>query len=673
VGRIGVEQADQEREEADARRKEKREEKRRERAETARRQDEAEAAEGKRRKEEEAEQRANRLLAVDEPSDYSPSPASRSIPLPTPTFLASAQQQSERLEEDDQHDSLLVPPHQSLLAHSRSFDSVVSSSDYGDGSSAILEQEPERETGAMLKGSSEEREKAGLEAFAFGGRRMTGDDERARGDDDGGSSDEGSGYMPSSPDGDGPTEGEGGEGGYAQMSDDGHEEGGEVYAKLEEGSDEKQSDYGSEEREEGSGSEREELDDDAEDGSSRLGDGEDPLGDVFPSEEVEWREIRQAREDRQGEAGGLALTGLELSGDLPAEENEDGIGHVDLDTQEVLDLLASHRTSLSPRPAGSPEDGTMEHLQQPDRSIPPSNSTSSFASSIMGDPRISLSSFPLPPPSPLLPRSGPSLTADFDSPRPQADGERPSAPTPHAAASHSSTFLTAAATLPSPPLLSSSFSLDPDSSLEHSFETPTQADISSFSNPHGDEANIPSLAAAPPSSAVAGSTPFSRGRRGTLSNPNNLTLASPISLPRSSLTPGSQQGPIPTLPVIVASPLTSGSSSPLPPAGYQKQRSEVGSEGILSPGLSESSGGGLAYLQGRGGKEGGGPRRVDEEVEEDSDADSASTGGMSAAFNGAFRDDDDDDRRGSAYLMQDSLDDLEDGKLLYSFSSCVAR
>ncbi|KAL7417645.1 hypothetical protein BDY24DRAFT_437969 [Mrakia frigida] len=87
-------------------------------------------------------------------------------------------------------------------------------------------------------------------------------------------------------------------------------------------------------------------------------DQEDPLGDVFPSDEQEWNDLRASREEEDDEQqqqqqglgirssrGGrdsLLLTGGELSRGLDRSEFEDEEEEVDLDRKEIEDLLARH-------------------------------------------------------------------------------------------------------------------------------------------------------------------------------------------------------------------------------------------------------------------------------------------------------------------------------------------
>lgn len=91
-------------------------------------------------------------------------------------------------------------------------------------------------------------------------------------------------------------------------------------------------------------------------------DQEDPLGDVFPSDEQEWNDLRASREEeddeqqqqqqqglgiRSSRGGGgrdslLLLSGGELSRGLDRNEFEDEEEEVDLDRKEIEDLLARH-------------------------------------------------------------------------------------------------------------------------------------------------------------------------------------------------------------------------------------------------------------------------------------------------------------------------------------------
>lgn len=88
-------------------------------------------------------------------------------------------------------------------------------------------------------------------------------------------------------------------------------------------------------------------------GEDVVASSQDPLGDVFPSDEQEWNELRASREeevevDQQGlgirsSRGGrdsLILTGGELSRGL--DESLDDFEDADLDRKEIEDLLARH-------------------------------------------------------------------------------------------------------------------------------------------------------------------------------------------------------------------------------------------------------------------------------------------------------------------------------------------
>ena len=144
--------------------------------------------------------------------------------------------------------------------------------------------------------------------------------------------------------------------------------------------------------------------------------GQDPLGDVFPSDEQEWNQLRASREDDEVEQQGLGirssrggrdsllLTGGELSRGL--DESADDFEDADLDREEIEDLLARH----PPTPGFGALSGESSPTSPQDLSSTPStrrNTTSSRPSRLTLASPISLDI----PPNSFLPVLTTSPTA----------------------------------------------------------------------------------------------------------------------------------------------------------------------------------------------------------------------------------------------------------------------
>lgn len=130
----------------------------------------------------------------------------------------------------------------------------------------------------------------------------------------------------------------------------------------------------------------EEPKDDSE-GDNELAAGADPLGDVFPSDEQEWNDIRSARDEaaededeqkglgiRSSRAGreSLILSGAELSRGLDEDLPDDFEDAADLDRKEIEELLARH----PPAPGyGNASSGENTPISSADRSSTPGRST----------------------------------------------------------------------------------------------------------------------------------------------------------------------------------------------------------------------------------------------------------------------------------------------------------